>query len=185
MVMLMGLRGTPFLYYGDEIGMPDTEIPDDRVLDPVGVFHGARMGRDPERTPMHWTAEPGGGFSAPGVEPWLPYGDYARVQRRRATRRSRLDAAPHARPHPFARRAARPDAAARTRRSRPPTTALWAWRRGDHTVVACNLSDEAVEPRGRRPRHDPRVDAPARRDGDRVDGSAASRTVGSGDLEVS
>ena len=28
LVMLMGLRGTPFLYYGDEIGMPDTEIPD-------------------------------------------------------------------------------------------------------------------------------------------------------------
>ena len=58
MVMLMGLRGTPFLYYGDEIGMPDTDIPDDRVLDPVGVFHGARMGRDPERTPMPWTGEP-------------------------------------------------------------------------------------------------------------------------------
>ena len=57
--MLLGLRGTPFLYYGDEIGMPDTDVPDDRMLDPVGVFHGARVGRDPERTPMPWTGEPG------------------------------------------------------------------------------------------------------------------------------
>src|SRR6266550_1102390 len=77
MLMLMGLRGTPFLYYGDEIGMPDTDIPNDRVLDPVGVFHGARVGRDPERTPMPWTGEPGAGYSQPGVEPWLPYGDVA------------------------------------------------------------------------------------------------------------
>ena len=35
------------------------------------------MGRDDERTPMPWTAEPGAGFSTPGVEPWLPYGDFA------------------------------------------------------------------------------------------------------------
>ena len=77
LVMLLGLRGTPFLYYGDEIGMPDTDVPVERILDPVGVFHGPRLGRDPERTPMHWSGEPGAGFSAPGVEPWLPYGDYA------------------------------------------------------------------------------------------------------------
>ena len=77
LVMLMGLRGTPFLYYGDEIGMPDTEIPDNRVLDPVGVFHGARVGRDPERTPMPWTGEPGAGYTDAGVEPWLPFGDVA------------------------------------------------------------------------------------------------------------
>ena len=55
MVMLLTLRGTPFLYYGDEIGMPDTDVPADRILDPVGVIHGPRIGRDPERTPMHWT----------------------------------------------------------------------------------------------------------------------------------
>ena len=77
LVMLMGLRGTPFLYYGDEIGMIDTDVPEDRILDPVGVFHGPRMGRDDERTPMHWSPAPGAGFSAPGVEPWLPYGDFA------------------------------------------------------------------------------------------------------------
>ena len=82
MVMLMRLRGTPFLYYGDEIGMPDTDIPDDRVLDPVGKFHGPRVGRDAERTPMQWTGEPGAGFTRAGVEPWLPFGDFGDVQRR-------------------------------------------------------------------------------------------------------
>ena len=40
MVMLLTLRGTPFLYYGDELGMPETNIPADRVLDPVGKIHG-------------------------------------------------------------------------------------------------------------------------------------------------
>jgi len=73
MVMLMGLRGTPFLYYGDEIGMPDTDIPDDRVLDPVGVFHGARVGRDPERTPMPWTRD-----GREWQDPWLPLSDTSR-----------------------------------------------------------------------------------------------------------
>ena len=34
MVMLLTLRGTPFLYYGDEIGMPDTDVPRERILDP-------------------------------------------------------------------------------------------------------------------------------------------------------
>ena len=46
LVMLMGLRGTPFLYYGDEIGMVDTDVPVERILDPVGKIprraHGPR-----------------------------------------------------------------------------------------------------------------------------------------------
>ena len=77
MVMLMGLRGTPFLYYGDEIGMPDTDVPAERILDPVGKMFGPRLGRDNERTPMQWSRDDGAGFSAPGVEPWLPYGNFA------------------------------------------------------------------------------------------------------------
>ena len=112
MMMLMGLRGTPFLYYGDEIGMPDTEIPDDRVLDPVGVFHGARVGRDPERTPMPWTGEPGAGYTEAGRRAVAPVRRRRRVQRRRPAPRSRLDALAHPRPHRLARR----DARAPTRR---------------------------------------------------------------------
>ena len=107
LVMLMGLRGTPFLYYGDEIGMIDTDVPADRILDPVGVFHGARMGRDDERTPMHWTADPGAGFSEPRRGAVAPVRRLRGDQRRRPAPRSRLDAFADARPHRTARRAAR------------------------------------------------------------------------------
>jgi len=68
-MMVLTLRGTPFLYYGEELGMLDGEIPPDRVVDVDG--------RDPERTPMQWDASPGAGFSLSGgggspPEPWLP-----------------------------------------------------------------------------------------------------------------
>ncbi len=68
-VMLMGLRATPFIYYGEEIGMEDVEIPEDRLQDPARIH---TVGRDPERTPMQWDASAGRGFSS--TEPWLPYG---------------------------------------------------------------------------------------------------------------
>ena len=78
MVMLMGLRGTPFLYYGDEIGMPDTDVPVDRILDPVGMFHGARMGRDDERTPMHVDRRARRGLQRRRASSrGCPYGDFA------------------------------------------------------------------------------------------------------------
>ncbi|MGH2632660.1 MAG: alpha-amylase family glycosyl hydrolase, partial [Tepidiformaceae bacterium] len=68
-LMLLGLRGTPFLYYGEEIGMVDVEIPEAQLRDPARI---KTIGRDPERTPMQWDASPGRGFSS--GEPWLPYG---------------------------------------------------------------------------------------------------------------
>jgi alpha-glucosidase len=63
--MLLTLRGTPFIYYGEEIGMIDVPIPASRVVD----VHD----RDPERTPMQWDASPNAGFSA--GTPWLPVAD--------------------------------------------------------------------------------------------------------------
>ena len=77
LVLLMTLRGTPVLYYGDEIGMPDTQIPRAELKDPVGRrFWPEDRGRDSCRTPMQWSAREGAGFSEPGVEPWLRYGDH-------------------------------------------------------------------------------------------------------------
>jgi alpha-glucosidase len=78
-MLLLTLRGTPTMYYGDEIGMRDVEIPTERVHDPNERRNpGMRMGRDPGRTPMQWENGPGAGFS--GVEPWLPLADdYRRV----------------------------------------------------------------------------------------------------------
>ncbi|MEX2582751.1 MAG: alpha-amylase family glycosyl hydrolase, partial [Gemmatimonadota bacterium] len=78
-MMLLTLRGTPTLYYGDEIGMHDVEIPPHRVHDPFEKnVPGKGHGRDPERTPMQWSTAPHAGFTT--GEPWLPIAeDYEEV----------------------------------------------------------------------------------------------------------
>ncbi len=72
-VMLLTLRGTPTLYYADELGMTDVDIPDDRLQDPQGLQLGREFSRDPCRTPMPWDGTPKGGFTT--GEPWLPLND--------------------------------------------------------------------------------------------------------------
>jgi alpha-glucosidase len=73
-ILLLTLRGTPTLYYGDELGMHDVEIPPERVQDPVAKDRSdAGPGRDPERTPMRWDASENAGFT--DGTPWLPVGD--------------------------------------------------------------------------------------------------------------
>jgi alpha-glucosidase len=70
-MLLLTLRGTPTMYYGDEIAMEDVEIPSDKVQDPTERRNPGRgMGRDPMRTPMQWTDGEFAGFTR--VEPWLP-----------------------------------------------------------------------------------------------------------------
>jgi alpha-glucosidase len=66
--MLLTLRGTPTLYYGDEIGMRNVPIPPDQMVDPQGLNGGES--RDPQRSPMQWDASPNAGFTT--GEPWLP-----------------------------------------------------------------------------------------------------------------
>ncbi len=61
-MMLLTLRGTPFLYYGEEIGMRDVPVPPAQACDPDG--------RDPCRTPMQWDGSPAAGFTT--GQPWLP-----------------------------------------------------------------------------------------------------------------
>ncbi|PJZ84327.1 alpha-glucosidase [Leptospira harrisiae] len=69
--MMLTLRGTPFLYYGEEIGMKRQKVPYNKIQDPVGKrywpFH---PGRDPERIPMPWNGTETTGFST--GKPWLP-----------------------------------------------------------------------------------------------------------------
>jgi alpha-glucosidase len=75
-MMLLTLRGTPTLYYGDELGMENGVIPPDKIQDPQGINLGPERTRDVCRTPMQWSDEPHAGFS--DVEPWLPVSaDYA------------------------------------------------------------------------------------------------------------
>jgi alpha-glucosidase len=72
-VLLLTLGGQPTIYYGDEIGLRETEVPPERAQDPW-QFRVPGMSRDGCRTPMPWTATPGHGFSVPVAEPWLPFG---------------------------------------------------------------------------------------------------------------
>jgi alpha-glucosidase len=70
-MLLLTLRGTPTIYYGEEIGMMDGRIAPDQVRDPAEKNQpGIGMGRDPERTPMLWDSSANAGFTT--VKPWLP-----------------------------------------------------------------------------------------------------------------
>ena len=75
-VLLLTLRGTPFLYYGEEIGLRDVPIPRAEIVDPPARRGGpiARAlapwwNRDQARAPMPWSGGPNGGFSI--HRPWL------------------------------------------------------------------------------------------------------------------
>jgi alpha-glucosidase len=73
MLLLLTLRGTPTLYYGDEIGMHNGEISAEQVRDPMEKNKpGLGLGRDPARTPMQWDSSPNAGFCSANVDPWLP-----------------------------------------------------------------------------------------------------------------
>ncbi|HEX9200602.1 MAG TPA: alpha-amylase family glycosyl hydrolase [Acidobacteriaceae bacterium] len=70
-MLLLTLRGTATLYYGDELGMPDGVVPRDEVRDAAEKNQpGIGMGRDPERTPMLWDNSANAGFTT--GTPWLP-----------------------------------------------------------------------------------------------------------------
>jgi alpha-glucosidase len=73
MMLLLTLRGTPTMYYGEELGMRDVHIPKNLVQDPFEKnVPDLGLGRDPERTPMQWDASENAGFSLHGAHPWLP-----------------------------------------------------------------------------------------------------------------
>jgi alpha-glucosidase len=78
-MLLLTLRGTPTMYYGDEIGMTDVPIPADEVQDPAEKNEpGKGQGRDPERTPMQWDSSRLAGFTE--STPWLRLGaDHAAI----------------------------------------------------------------------------------------------------------
>jgi alpha-glucosidase len=70
-VLLFALRGTPTIYYGEELGMEQVFIAPHQVRDPFELnVPGQGLGRDPCRTPMQWDTTHAAGFST--TEPWLP-----------------------------------------------------------------------------------------------------------------
>ena len=139
LVLLLSLRGTPFLYYGDEIGMTDVPVPRERLRDPVGIRGWPdEPGRDPCRTPMQWRAGPGAGFTDPRVEPWLPIGDAAarNVEDQERDPDSMLHLT-----RELIRLRSSTDLGTGAFRAVSREAGLWVWRRGALTVAA-NLSDE-------------------------------------------
>jgi alpha-glucosidase len=80
LALLMCLRGNIFLYQGEELGLPQADIPFDKLRDPEAIANWPNtLGRDGARTPMPWSAnKPFGGFSPDpmtSAEPWLPMPD--------------------------------------------------------------------------------------------------------------
>jgi alpha-glucosidase len=79
MALLLTLRGTPFLYYGEEIGMRDIPLKRHEILDPPGKkYWPFYKGRDGCRSPMQWNASTHAGFSS--AKPWLPVHSNYRVR---------------------------------------------------------------------------------------------------------
>ena len=74
-VLLLTQRGTPFLYYGEELGLHDVDVPRAESVDPPAAWVGPEFDwwdRSRSRTPMPWTDGPGAGFTS--GRPWLRFG---------------------------------------------------------------------------------------------------------------
>jgi alpha-glucosidase len=114
---------------------------------------------------MPWSAEPGAGFTAPGVEPWLPFGDLtANVADQRADAGSDLTLVRDL----IALRRMRADLRTGAYAPLDAPEGAWAYRRGEATTVALNLSDRPVPVAGARGRV--AVGTDRARDGAPVDG---------------
>lgn len=140
LVLLLGLRGTPVLYQGDEIGLVDVDVPHEDMRDPLGVRYWPHYaGRDGMRTPMPWRNGPGAGFTRPGVRPWLPLGDTGavNVEDQRDDPGSML----HLARDLIALRRATEDLRAGPYRTLPTEPGTWAWSRGERIVVAMTMTD--------------------------------------------
>jgi alpha-glucosidase len=140
LLMLLTLRGTPLLYYGDELGMGDAAVPPDRARDPLGRRGPDRPpGRDRARTTMPWDGGPNRGFTAAGVEPWLPAGGRPGldVAAQRGDPGSTLRLCRDA----IRLRGADADLRRGAYRSLPAPPGTWAFRRGRSLTVALNLGD--------------------------------------------
>ncbi|HEX7259412.1 MAG TPA: alpha-amylase family glycosyl hydrolase, partial [Candidatus Saccharimonadia bacterium] len=140
LMMLLGLHGTPVLYYGDELGMEDVYIAPWRLKDPQGrKYWPVNGGRDRARTPMPWKNQHGAGFTDENVRPWLPYGDLRvrSVDSQMHIKDSTLQFSKDL----IALRQSEPDLYAGSYESLPTVDSVWAWKRGKNTVVAMNFSN--------------------------------------------
>ena len=146
--MYLTLRGTPILYYGEELGMENNDPQRKQdVIDPLGLPNWPTVkGRDGERTPMQWTDEKNAGFTS--GHPWLPVPPSYKIHNVRSELRDpnsvlsfykQLLALRH-------RDAALLDGDYTTLADHDPHVLAYLRRKGDHVVlVALNLSGEQAE----------------------------------------
>jgi alpha-glucosidase len=143
LLALLTLRGTPVIYQGDEIGLPDGEMTRDDLRDPIGRRYWPHAtGRDPERSPIPWDDGPGRGFSASGrPDPWVPMGTppECNVAAQRDDPRSVLTFTRDL----MALRRSNPDLHNGAYRSLASPGGTWVWQRGHGFATALNLGPEA------------------------------------------
>jgi alpha-glucosidase len=138
LLMLLGLRGTPVLYYGDELGMEKVFVAPWRMKDPRGKRNWpVDGGRDQYRTPMPWKHQVGAGFTAKGVRPWLPYGDLK--PRNVEAEATDADTTLRFTKDLIALRRRETDLQLGDYKSLPSAASVWLWRRGGMRV-AINFS---------------------------------------------
>ena len=131
LLVLLTLRGTPILYYGDELGLEQVPIPKDEQLDRA-------HSRDGARTPMPWGPRSHGQW-------WIRHGDLTRnVEQMRDDPRSTLSFTREL----LALRSAAPALQSGSYATVAAGPGVWAWRRGDSALVAVNLSDRRRIVRG-------------------------------------
>ncbi len=71
-LLLMCLRGNVFIYQGEELGLPQAEVPFERLQDPEAIANWPlTLGRDGARTPLPWQSDKAHAGFGPS-EPWLP-----------------------------------------------------------------------------------------------------------------
>ncbi len=76
LVLLATLPGTLVLYYGDELGMADVDVPVAQQVDQISLARPDWPSRDRGRTPMPWSGDKNGGFTTASARPWLPLGEH-------------------------------------------------------------------------------------------------------------
>ncbi len=134
--LTLGLRGTPFLYAGEELGLEDALVPDERVVDPGG--------RDGCRAPLPWSPEGDHGW---GPEPWLPWPPDVAAGRDAESLRLDETSILHLYRRLIAARRASPALTAGAQRLLDAPEGVLAWARtdgDDHRVVAVAFGPEAA-----------------------------------------